>query len=49
MTPEQIAAAVIAAAKLLETLSAIAKEDPAVWERVQGDYNRAVDAFKATV
>jgi hypothetical protein len=42
----QILALLRIATDLIDTIAALAQDDPEVWEKIKGDYNAAVEAFK---
>lgn len=46
MTPKEIAELLIIAMQLANRIGQIAKSDPAVWELIKDDYNKAAKAFQ---
>lgn len=46
MNADQIIDLLRIALQLTEKIGAIAKDDPAVWDRIKGDFNAAKEAFE---
>lgn len=46
MTPKEIAELLIIAMNLANRIGQIAKSDPAVWDLIKDDYNKAAKAFQ---
>lgn len=49
VTPELIISVITQLTNTLETLAQVAKQDPEVWAKIQGEYSKASKAFDEAV